>query len=106
MISHDQLEQVKERLIKIYDPVAIYIFGSYAWGKPNEESDLDLLIVVDDYKRDRYNDLVEGHRSLIGMNIAKDILLYNKQEFEACALDATSICFMIRKKGKMLYAKA
>ena len=47
MISQEVIEEVKNRLIKTYNPIAIYLFGSYAWGTPNEDSDLDLLIVVD-----------------------------------------------------------
>ena len=42
------MEEVKKRLINVYDPIAIYIFGSYAWGTPTEDSDLDLLVVVRD----------------------------------------------------------
>jgi predicted nucleotidyltransferase len=106
MISAEQIEQVKERLIKTYDPLAIYIFGSYAWGNPTEDSDLDLLIVVDQYKRDRYIDMAEGHRSLIGLNVFKDILLYNKEQFEQSAHDKLSLCHKIFMEGKKIYAKA
>lgn len=30
--------------------VAVYLFGSYAKGKPDENSDIDLLIVINDLK--------------------------------------------------------
>lgn len=33
----------KNRLVKTYDPIAIYLFGSYTWGAPSEESGLDLV---------------------------------------------------------------
>jgi predicted nucleotidyltransferase len=46
MVTKDLLEEVKNRLVT-YNPIAIYLFGSYVWGKPTEDSDLDLLIVVD-----------------------------------------------------------
>jgi Polymerase beta, Nucleotidyltransferase len=52
MINQAIIEEVKNRLIKTYNPIAIYLFGSHAWGKPDEESDLDLLIVVEDFKKD------------------------------------------------------
>jgi predicted nucleotidyltransferase len=103
MITNEQIEQVKERLIKIYDPLAIYIFGSYAWGHPTEDSDLDLLVVVDRYKEDRYQDLVSGHKSLIDMDISKDILLYNKEQFEECSVDKTSICNKVITAGKKIF---
>jgi predicted nucleotidyltransferase len=106
MISDEQIEQVKNRLIKAYDPLAIYIFGSYAWGNPTEDSDLDILVVVDDYKVDRLHDMAEGHKSLIGMGIFKDIVLYNKQQFEKSSADQLSLCYKICKAGKKIYAKA
>jgi len=43
MISQETIEEVKNRLVKTYDPISIYLFGSYAWGHPTEDSDLDLL---------------------------------------------------------------
>lgn len=106
MISSQQIELVKERLVKTYDPLAIYIFGSYAWGSPTEDSDLDLLIVVDRYKQDRYADMAEGHKSLIGIKIFKDILLYSKEQFEQSSHDKISLCYKVFKEGKQIYAKA
>ena len=41
MISKEVIKEVKNRLVKTYDPIAIYIFGSYAWGTPTLDSDLD-----------------------------------------------------------------
>jgi hypothetical protein len=39
VISQTVIEEVKRRLIEVYDPAKIYLFGSYAWGVPHEESD-------------------------------------------------------------------
>lgn len=104
MISKQQIEEVKQRLIKTYDPLAIYIFGSYAWGHPTEDSDLDLLVVVDQYKHDRYQDLIEGHKSLIGMDLSKDILLYTKEQFEESVVDTLSLCYKVFKDGNKIFA--
>lgn len=105
MIDNDIIEEVKKRLIDTFNPVEIYIFGSYAWGSPDEESDLDLLIVVDHYE-DKYKALVEGYKALESMPIPKDILIFNKAEFEQCAENKTKICYVVRKKGKLIYARA
>ena len=37
----DIVEKIKEG----YDPQMIMLFGSYAYGKPHEDSDIDLLVV-------------------------------------------------------------
>jgi uncharacterized protein len=101
------LDEVKKRLINTFDPRAIYLFGSYAWGIPDEESDLDLLIVVDECDpQDRYDAMRKGHRALSGMGISKDILVYTKKQFDESSRDTGSICNAVAKKGKKIYAKA
>lgn len=47
MISTQDISEITERLVRLYNPQAIYLFGSYAWGHPDEDSDLDFLIIVD-----------------------------------------------------------
>ncbi len=41
------LANIVSRLRQDYEPEQIILFGSYAYGKPTDESDLDLLIVKD-----------------------------------------------------------
>lgn len=41
------LDNIVNRLRQDYDPEQIILFGSYAYGNPTEESDIDLLIVKD-----------------------------------------------------------
>lgn len=106
MIDAKTIEEVKNRLVTLYNPDEIYLFGSYAWGKPDEDSDLDLLVVVEQYKEDRYHDLVEGHRALSGLHISKDLLLYDKAFFDSAVKDKTTFCYKIKQKGKKIYAKA
>lgn len=39
------LSEIAERIVREYQPEKIILFGSYAYGRPDEESDIDLLIV-------------------------------------------------------------
>ena len=72
MISKEVLEEVKNRLVQAYNPVAIYLFGSYAWGVPTEDSDLDLLVVVDESEEKSTNDqLLDIRRYLVGLVFQK-----------------------------------
>jgi len=74
MIKKEVIEEVKKRLVRVYDPLEIYIFGSYAWGSPTEDSDLDLCIVVNEIKGKKHDMLVDGHHVLFGLKIPKDII--------------------------------
>jgi len=40
-----ELDKIVSRLVDTYRPEKIILFGSYAYGKPNADSDLDLLII-------------------------------------------------------------
>ena len=106
MINNQVIKEVTEKLIKAYNPLEIYIFGSYAWGCPDEDSDLDLLIIIDHYTKDRYHTLVDGHKALINTRVPKDILVVSKDEFERDSKDKTTLYHKIKHKGKKIYAKA
>lgn len=106
MIKKSIIEEVKKRLIKTYDPIAIYIFGSYAWGTPTEDSDLDLLIVVDDSDEKSYKRPVAGHRALRGLDISKDLIIKTKKEFEQGSSNITTLIYKIKKDGELIYARA
>lgn len=100
------INEARDKLVQLYNPIAIYIFGSYAWGHPDEDSDLDLLVVVDDVGKDRHKALVKGHLALAQLGIPKDLLLLSKNEFEIDSQDVTTIHYKIKRKGKQIYAKA
>ena len=61
------IETLKAKIIETYNPCEIYIFGSYAWGIPHNDSDLDVLIVVDELTKDRDKLLLEGYLALLNL---------------------------------------
>ncbi len=107
MIDAKMIEEIKKRLIETFNPVEIYIFGSYARGTADEESDLDLLIIVDKCDpKNLFKAMSEGHRALLGLDISKDILVLGKAEFDIASEDKTRVFYSIKRKGKKIYARA
>jgi predicted nucleotidyltransferase len=43
--------QIVRRLVEHYEPQRIILFGSYAHGEPDEDSDIDLLIIKETAER-------------------------------------------------------
>lgn len=41
------LQTIVEQIVSGFHPQKVILFGSYAYGVPTEESDLDLLVVMD-----------------------------------------------------------
>ncbi len=106
MIDSAVIEEVKKRLVEVYDPIAIYIFGSYAWGTPNEDSDLDLLVIVKDSTEKPFKRSFFGMKALWGLNISKDLLVYTQEEFNSRVMDDTTLPYKVKALGKVLYARA
>jgi uncharacterized protein len=50
-VTPELLKEVTQKVIQVFRPKNIILFGSYAYGKPTADSDLDLLIVME--SRDR-----------------------------------------------------
>lgn len=106
MISKKTIEEAKKILVNVYNPIEIYIFGSYAWGKPTEDSDLDLLIVIDKSDEKSFVRSRAGHIALYDLCISKDLVIYTKKEFEELSKNKTTLGYKIKKEGKLIYARA
>lgn len=46
MITQSQIQQVSDEIARKFQPERIILFGSYAYGTPTEDSDVDLLVVM------------------------------------------------------------
>ncbi len=101
-----KLKEITSRLIKIYNPEEIYLFGSYAWGTPGAHSDIDLFIVVENSDLDRAERIRVGLRALLDMNISVDILVYTKEEVEEKKNHPSTLTYKILTRGVKLYEAA
>src|SRR3990167_1221709 len=45
MASDQAIGKLTAMIVKKYKPEKVILFGSFAYGKPNEASDIDLLVV-------------------------------------------------------------
>ncbi len=46
MIDREDIVALAERIAREFEPERIILFGSYAYGTPTEDSDVDLLVVL------------------------------------------------------------
>lgn len=97
-----ELENIKNKIIKIYNPDKIILFGSLAKGVIRQNSDIDLCIVknVDD-KRKLISDIYINIDSLFPF----DIIVYTVKEWEDNIKDKASFAYKIFKEGKLLHGR-
>jgi predicted nucleotidyltransferase len=90
-------ENVDKRCLK-----KIYLFGSYAYGRPNKDSDIDICIVFTDDTddNDAYMKIAKPlyHKKIIPL----DILVYHEYEFNLKKVK-DGIVNTIITKGRLLY---
>jgi uncharacterized protein len=46
MISFGQIQAFSQQIAEKFQPERIVLFGSYAYGQPTEDSDVDLLVIL------------------------------------------------------------
>lgn len=103
MKNQKEIKTVIKRIVRDYQPEKIYLFGFFAWGKPTQDSDVDLLIV----KRTE-EDFLQRHfrvRRIIDGEIAADILIQTPRELKRRLNLGDFFYRDIVKKGKCLYEK-
>ncbi|MBU4360312.1 nucleotidyltransferase domain-containing protein [Patescibacteria group bacterium] len=90
--------------LKLYKPDKVILFGSYAWGKPNKDSDIDLL-VIKNTKQNHYQRIPKAMSYLNDIEFPFDVLVLTPQEVQnRLNLDDFFIQDIINK-GKILYEK-
>ncbi len=96
------LSEIVSRLINNLNPLKIILFGSYAYGQPNKDSDLDLLVVIDTKERGvrRYAML---SKLLEPRKVPIDIIVKTPGEIEAQLAGFNPFLKEILQRGTLLY---
>lgn len=106
MANHinEQIELLKNRLTQKFDTKQIIVFGSYAYGEPDKESDIDLCIVADLKEKRKIELIREIRRALLDLiPNALDILVYNEKEFNERSKLKNTLEHKIVTEGMRVY---
>lgn len=110
MVSENKyVQELKVNLSKI-DPYLVLLFGSYAYGTPDPDSDLDVFVVLNDQsmpvtfkeKQDLYLKVSQFTRP-VAKQIPIDLMVFTIPMFEQFKLANTSFSKEILTKGIVLY---
>lgn len=101
-LDQNIIEDIKQRLVKTYNPREIYIL------EPQREDNMDIgiLVVVDGENIEHYDLMKAGHKALVSLKIGKSILIYTQEEFNEYSEDPSTLSYSIKHYGKRIYARA
>lgn len=100
---NETLPAAIENLIRTVNPQKIILFGSYAYGNPTPDSDVDLLVIWDS-NQPRRERVVQASLALYPRDFPVDIIVHTPQEIE----ERQTHSFFLREilaKGKVLYER-
>ena len=98
------IRAVAKHIAEKFHPEEIILFGSYAYGKPQPSSDVDLLVVIETPKGELKTSL-EILQSLPRITFSIDILARSRSTIQRRTEMGDRFMKEIIKKGKVLYAR-
>jgi len=101
----EELEKLKEIIVKTLPIEQIYLFGSYAYGTPHKDSDLDLLVIIKDEVQLREIEAAIKIREAVSehQTMALDLIVIKKSHYQE-RKTAPTLERKIAREGILLYA--
>ena len=105
MIGTEKISEIINKIALGYNPDKIILFGSYASGNQNDDSDLDLFVIKEtDLPRPQRS--MQVRKMLYGSMVPIDLIIYTPKEIEESKENKYSFVFKVLNTGKTLYERA
>ena len=103
-VTEEALQAIVHRLVTGLHPHKIVLFGSYSYGTPTAESDVDLLVIMDTTARpvDRY---LRVSRLLRPRPFPLDLLVKTPEEIAQALAREDAFVHEITTRGRVLYER-
>ena len=112
MLPHEIKEQILEQLLERLKLYRVILFGSYAGGAPEADSDIDLLVVTDDDSMPaNFEENMENYLAVssalreIKRKIPIDLIVHTKPMHERFMQLGSMFSREVAKKGEVLYER-
>lgn len=100
----EKLPEVVRRIVKAFDPERIILFGSCASGEPSPDSDVDLLVVMENGERPAQRS-ARVARVLLDIPFPMDILVRTPEELQYRQSIGDYFIREILEQGQVLYER-
>ena len=102
--SREDIERVAREIAEKFDPERIILFGSYAYGTPSDDSDVDLLVVMD--TEEDPVEVAVRVRLALDVHFPMDLLVRTPETLRQRIEWEDWFLREIVEKGEVLYEKA
>ena len=107
MYKKEELNEIRDVILSEIEPFQIVLFGSYATGKQNEDSDIDLMILIKEEitRKEKLNILFNIEKRFLKLKYDIDIILKNWNEFNKYKKYIGTVNYDVSREGKILWTK-
>jgi predicted nucleotidyltransferase len=103
---NEEIKAITAKFVSALNPKSVYLFGSYARGDYNDESDYDFYIVMPGKRKVTCNTTAKAYMSLTGMKRRPvDIIVNNEADFAERSTCFSALEETVVKEGVRLYEK-
>lgn len=96
-----QIQEIADKIVEKYQPEKIILFGSYAWGKPHKNSDIDLFVIKESKNTRQLAKEIDG--SIFPRQFPIDLIVYEPKNVSKRLRMEDFFITDIMTKGKVLY---
>lgn len=97
-----KIQGIADEIAAKYDPEKIILFGSFAWGEPDSDSDVDLFIVKKSDKT-ALEMMKDVYKIIFEKGEAVDVLVYTPEQLERRKKLGDPFVLRIINSGRLLY---
>ena len=101
-------DKIRDCLVGVINPTKIVIFGSYARGEADPDSDIDIAAITSNTTATREN-LIQSRvalrEALKGTGLAIDFILQSSEQFDLAKRQRGSIQEAIAAEGQVIYER-
>lgn len=102
MVTREDIQATCDDIVRGFAPLQVILFGSYAYGTPTEDSDVDLLVVMDIPKSEFTRKALEIHQQ-IPRRFSMDLWVRSPEEIAYRVSYNDWFLREITEKGELLH---
>jgi predicted nucleotidyltransferase len=109
LITNQQIQEVTAIIVEEIRPERVFLFGSYAFGIPDKNSDVDFIVIVKKalQKKNRIDGMVKLNlkTALPHLLFSKDFKMYSVDEYNNLKENKFSFLHDALQNSKLLYER-
>jgi len=104
-VTPEKVSEAVRRIVEAAKPRKVIVFGSQVRGDGGEDSDLDLMVVMD-VAGNQVEESVRLRRLLKGLIMAVNVLVVSQEKLDYWCDTPGNVFYEVKQEGKVVYEAA